>query len=358
MGHILVVDDEPAIATVVRERLEREGFAVRAVASGEEALAHMDGDPADLVLDVMLPGWMALKCCAACGAQAIRCPPPCSPPGTRTRQNRSLELGVVRLCEHRCCSLIEVSPPRQHQCVRVSIFHDQGDAKREGDLSMNIQSSKVWPLLASLGLIALTVMCTPTVDEVTPTPTSTPTPTAPEPTASPTPTLTPTPLPPPASSPPTPTPTPLPPPSQPSPTPTLCPCDGLSGAIEVQVLVGPAEAVGLEPFAVGSIPFTVACGTVQGAGHVAYQDILTKEWGTYKVTLNLDIAVNGECGEDAGLDVALDLAGSQYVEVTAEGFHGEYPWEGEHSFPLSFPLQDGAIVQGEGWAFVLRLHSQ
>jgi len=57
MGHILVVDDEPAIVTVVRERLEREGFMVRAVASGEEALALMDADPADLVvLDVMLPG--------------------------------------------------------------------------------------------------------------------------------------------------------------------------------------------------------------------------------------------------------------------------------------------------------------
>ena len=57
MSHILVVDDEPAIVTVVRERLERDGFDVRAVASGEEALAHLDADPADLVvLDVMLPG--------------------------------------------------------------------------------------------------------------------------------------------------------------------------------------------------------------------------------------------------------------------------------------------------------------
>jgi DNA-binding response OmpR family regulator len=37
--------------------LEREGFQVQAVASGEEALAHLDADPADLVvLDVMLPG--------------------------------------------------------------------------------------------------------------------------------------------------------------------------------------------------------------------------------------------------------------------------------------------------------------
>jgi DNA-binding response OmpR family regulator len=57
MDHILVVDDEPAIVTVVRERLEGEGFLVQAVASGEEALAHLNADPADLVvLDVMLPG--------------------------------------------------------------------------------------------------------------------------------------------------------------------------------------------------------------------------------------------------------------------------------------------------------------
>jgi DNA-binding response OmpR family regulator len=71
MGHILVVDDEPAIVTVVRERLEREGFAVRAVASGEEALAYMDTDPADLVvLDVMLPGmdgFEVLRCLRGAG---------------------------------------------------------------------------------------------------------------------------------------------------------------------------------------------------------------------------------------------------------------------------------------------------
>jgi len=57
MSYILVVDDEPAIVTVVRERLEREGFRVRAVASGEEALEHIEQDPPDLlVLDLMLPG--------------------------------------------------------------------------------------------------------------------------------------------------------------------------------------------------------------------------------------------------------------------------------------------------------------
>lgn len=57
MGHILVVDDEPAIVTVVRQRLEAEGFTVRAAASGEEALACMEADRAELVvLDLMLPG--------------------------------------------------------------------------------------------------------------------------------------------------------------------------------------------------------------------------------------------------------------------------------------------------------------
>jgi DNA-binding response OmpR family regulator len=57
MGYILVVDDEPAIVKVVRERLERDGLAVRAAASGEEALAQVEADPADLiVLDLMLPG--------------------------------------------------------------------------------------------------------------------------------------------------------------------------------------------------------------------------------------------------------------------------------------------------------------
>jgi DNA-binding response OmpR family regulator len=57
MGYILVVDDEPTIVTVVRERLERDGLSVRAAASGEEALAAIDEDPADLiVLDLRLPG--------------------------------------------------------------------------------------------------------------------------------------------------------------------------------------------------------------------------------------------------------------------------------------------------------------
>ncbi len=58
MAHeaILVVDDEPAIVQVIRERLEREGFGVRAAACGEAALDAVAEDSPDLIiLDLMLP---------------------------------------------------------------------------------------------------------------------------------------------------------------------------------------------------------------------------------------------------------------------------------------------------------------
>jgi DNA-binding response OmpR family regulator len=57
MAHetILVVDDELAIVQVIRERLEREGFEVRAAGDGAAALAALQ-EPLDLIiLDLMLP---------------------------------------------------------------------------------------------------------------------------------------------------------------------------------------------------------------------------------------------------------------------------------------------------------------
>jgi DNA-binding response OmpR family regulator len=54
---ILVVEDEPAIVQVIRERLVREGFAVHAANSGEAALAAFGVEPPDLlILDLILPG--------------------------------------------------------------------------------------------------------------------------------------------------------------------------------------------------------------------------------------------------------------------------------------------------------------
>lgn len=57
MDHILLVEDEEAIAAFVTPALEREGYAVDWVCTGREALAHIQSSPPDLVLlDLVLPG--------------------------------------------------------------------------------------------------------------------------------------------------------------------------------------------------------------------------------------------------------------------------------------------------------------
>lgn len=57
MTRILVTDDEIAIQHMLRERLEREGFAVQSVRSGEATLDELAGGSYDLLLlDVGLPG--------------------------------------------------------------------------------------------------------------------------------------------------------------------------------------------------------------------------------------------------------------------------------------------------------------
>jgi hypothetical protein len=139
-------------------------------------------------------------------------------------------------------------------------------------------------------------------------------------------------------------------------------CQGLAGQLEIQVLVGPAEAVGLEPVAVGSVPFAVSGSEppylVQGQGPISYDATLQQSWGTYAVTMELDVAVQGECSGQAGgeqLDVAVEMTGEQLVVVEAEGFHGEYPWSGTQTRELALPLEEGATAEGEGWAIVLHV---
>jgi DNA-binding response OmpR family regulator len=63
----LIVEDENAIAAFVTTTLEREGYAVSWVRTGEEALAHAQSNAPDLVLlDLMLPGDMdGLQVCQA-----------------------------------------------------------------------------------------------------------------------------------------------------------------------------------------------------------------------------------------------------------------------------------------------------
>lgn len=165
--------------------------------------------------------------------------------------------------------------------------------------------------------------------------------------------------------------------SNPSPTPTptismadapknpsdVNPCEGLNGYFELQLLVGPSDAVGLEPQAVGDIPFEVVNSngiySIQGANSIFYQDVLVEKWGTYSVTFDMDISLGGVCSKENNsemLAVNVSMTGDQLVVVEADGFQQEYPWSGEQEKLVTFPLVEGATSGGEGWQMVLHIN--
>lgn len=64
MGTILVVEDEPDIADLVKYHLEKAGLPARVVADGKQALELIVREHPDLVvLDLMLPGMDGLELC-------------------------------------------------------------------------------------------------------------------------------------------------------------------------------------------------------------------------------------------------------------------------------------------------------
>ncbi|MCD6423957.1 MAG: hypothetical protein J7L35_00490 [Anaerolineales bacterium] len=139
-------------------------------------------------------------------------------------------------------------------------------------------------------------------------------------------------------------------------------CNGLSGNLEMQVRVGPAEVVGLEPLGIGSIPLSVepAAGAYQvtGYGTIDFQDQLDTDWGFYVVTFDSTANLSGTCigDEESGeLNVVVHTEGEQLIQVFVGADEWSYPWSGEYEFVLEFPIEDGAEVSGEGWAFVLHL---
>jgi two-component system phosphate regulon response regulator PhoB len=61
---ILVVEDEAALATMLRYNLEKQGFRVDEAGDGQEALQRLAEAPPDLVLlDWMLPGLSGIEVC-------------------------------------------------------------------------------------------------------------------------------------------------------------------------------------------------------------------------------------------------------------------------------------------------------
>src|SRR3954454_22588607 len=61
---VLVVDDDPDMATLLSRTLEKEGLIADTVHDGDAALVHAMSSPPDLiVLDVMLPGISGFEIC-------------------------------------------------------------------------------------------------------------------------------------------------------------------------------------------------------------------------------------------------------------------------------------------------------
>ncbi len=64
MGTILIVEDEPDIANLVKFHLEKAGLPARVVADGKQALDLIVRDrPELIILDLMLPGLDGLEVC-------------------------------------------------------------------------------------------------------------------------------------------------------------------------------------------------------------------------------------------------------------------------------------------------------
>lgn len=65
-GHILIVEDETKLATVLRDYLVREGYDVSLLNRGDIVLDWLTRETPDLILlDLMLPGTDGLTLCKA-----------------------------------------------------------------------------------------------------------------------------------------------------------------------------------------------------------------------------------------------------------------------------------------------------
>jgi DNA-binding response OmpR family regulator len=73
--HVLVIEDEPQMRSMLTDNLEFEGYRVTAVASGEEALQAVESRHyALLLLDLMLPGMSGFDVCQQLRARGRHVP--------------------------------------------------------------------------------------------------------------------------------------------------------------------------------------------------------------------------------------------------------------------------------------------
>ena len=70
-GTVLLIEDEPSVGELVRAYLDRDGYRVIWVRSGEEGLAELDRHPVRIViLDLGLPGIDGFEVCRAMRARS------------------------------------------------------------------------------------------------------------------------------------------------------------------------------------------------------------------------------------------------------------------------------------------------
>ncbi len=63
-GHLLIVDDEPALRKALRTSLVATGFTIAEARDGAEAIDTLRRSPADLVLlDINMPGMTGIEAC-------------------------------------------------------------------------------------------------------------------------------------------------------------------------------------------------------------------------------------------------------------------------------------------------------
>jgi DNA-binding response OmpR family regulator len=95
---VLIAEDDPDIANLVRHTLQRAGYRAEVRPSGSEALAYARAQPPDLlVLDLMLPGMDGLMVCQALRHDAATARLPIimlTARGEEADRVRGLELGA------------------------------------------------------------------------------------------------------------------------------------------------------------------------------------------------------------------------------------------------------------------------
>ncbi|MEL7588000.1 MAG: response regulator transcription factor [Prolixibacteraceae bacterium] len=75
MFKVLIIEDEQAMLTGLRDNLEFEGYEVETASRGDDGLKQMQSKPYDLVLlDVMLPGMSGFDVCKKARAAGIETP--------------------------------------------------------------------------------------------------------------------------------------------------------------------------------------------------------------------------------------------------------------------------------------------